>query len=137
MNMNTRCVVVFLLAALSAVSLSCTRDDESAGEQNTNAWRNKIAFDLSQIRPDGLTGPPDGLVSVSYEFCIPKNPELVKEVLAIDPAVQLAAEAPGRIGCGDSEYLCLGDTHKPNWREILKRIASLDYVTRIERTHWE
>jgi hypothetical protein len=135
--MNTRCVVAVLLAVWVAVSLSCARDEESAGEQNTDAWRDKVAFDLSQIRPDGLAGPPDGLVSVSYEFCIPKDPELVKEVRAIDPSVQLVSAAPGRIGCGDSEYLCLGDTHKPNWREILKKTASLDYVTRIERVYWE
>jgi len=137
MNMNARCMAVFLLASLAAGGLSCAQDDESTGEQNNNAWLSKIQFDLSQINTDGLTGPADGLVSVSFEFCIPKDPELVKEILAIDPTIKYASVSPGRIGCGDSEYLCLGDTHKPNWREVLKQIASLDYVTRIERTYWE
>lgn len=135
--MNTRCMVIVLLTALVAGGVACARDNESTAEKSDNNWLSKIDFDLSQIRPDGLTGPPDGLVSVSYEFCIPKDPRLVKEVLAIDSTVTYASKSPGRIGCGDSEYLCMGDTHKPNWREILKRIAALDYVTRIERAYWE
>ncbi|UCH84515.1 MAG: hypothetical protein JSW50_02140, partial [Candidatus Latescibacterota bacterium] len=100
-------------------------------------WKDKIAFDLSQIRPDGLTGPPDGLVAVSYEFCIPKDEELLNRVLAVDSTIKIQPESPGRIGCGKDEYLCIANTHKPNWKEILRRIAALDYVMRIERTHWE
>ena len=32
---------------------------------------NKVEFDLAQLDVNGLRGPADGKVSVSYEFCIP------------------------------------------------------------------
>lgn len=121
-------------------ALSCNNSDKSTEEKKvpeSSGWQNKIAFDLSQIRPDGLTGPPDGLVSVSYEFCIPNDKPFLDEVLSIDPAIKFMMEARGRIGCGKTEVLCIGDTHNPRWKDILQEIASLDYVARIERTVWE
>ncbi len=33
----------------------------------------KVELDLARLDADGLRGPPDGKVSVSYEFCIPKQ----------------------------------------------------------------
>ena len=100
-------------------------------------WQQKIHFDLSGIRADGLTGPADGLVSVSYEFCIPGKQQFLAEVLAIDSSIQYSTGSPGRVGCGESDYLCIGDTHKPNWREILQQIAALAYVKRIQRAWFE
>jgi hypothetical protein len=125
-----------LMLVLIAVA-SCGENEKTTKQQDSGDWQNKIAFDLSQIRADGLTGPPDAMVSVAYEFCIPRDRVLLARVLAIDSTVKYTAEAPGRIGCGKTEYLCMGDTHTPRWRDILRQIASLDYVTRIERTDWE
>jgi len=50
-------------------------------------WRSKIGFSLSPIRPDGLTGSADGLVSVAYEFCIPGNGKALATVQSIDPSI--------------------------------------------------
>jgi hypothetical protein len=134
---NIRAAYWIVLVLVLCAAPSCSKDDQTTKEQNNADWQNKIAFDLSQIRPDGLTGPPDGLVSVSYEFCIPKDKAFLDEVLAVDPAIKSTPESPGRIGCGKTEYLCIGDTHNPRWKDILRQLASLDYVTRIERTYWE
>jgi len=91
----------------------------------------KITFDLSRISAAGLVGPPDGLRSLSYEFCIPANDQAVAEVKAIDPTVQYS-RSPGRIRCQRDQYLVIGNTHKSNWREILTQLVQLDYVQRID-----
>jgi hypothetical protein len=58
-------------------------------------------------------------------------------VQSIDPTVQAQAGSPGRIGCGPEEVLCIGNTHQPNWRAVLGSLATLDYVTRIDRSFFE
>jgi hypothetical protein len=93
----------------------------------------KIAFDLAAIDEMGLTGPPDGLVAVGYEFCIPATPVHLDEVHRIDPSVQTQPGAPGRIGCGAGQVLAIGSTQQSHWRSVLLDLAALDYVTRIER----
>jgi heat shock protein HslJ len=93
----------------------------------------KVSFDLGAIHDTGLTGPPSGLVALAYEFCIPATPEHLPEVQRIDPTVRAQPGAPGRIGCGAGELLCIGSTHQPNWRSVLQELAALDYVTRIDR----
>ena len=50
-------------------------------------WR-KVTFDLDQIDPAGLSGPPGGQVAVGYEFCIPATPAHLAEVQGIDPSVR-------------------------------------------------
>ena len=92
----------------------------------------KITFDLSTISPEGLIGSGDGLRSLSYEFCIPKNAQYVAEVQKIDPEINLS-NSRGRIGCTANQYLCIGETHQKNWYEILISIAQLDYVQRIDQ----
>jgi hypothetical protein len=92
----------------------------------------RIHFDLSGFEDSGLLGPPDGLRAAAYEFCIPAHEELASEVKAIDPTVQIFAGSPGRIGCTDDQYLCIGSTHQPGFRSVLVNLAQLDYVTRIE-----
>ena len=94
--------------------------------------RDKITFDISQISADGLIGSGDNLRSLSYEFCIPKNSESLAEIKKIDPEISFS-QSKGRIGCTENQYLCIGDTHKPNWLEILNTIAHLDYVERIDQ----
>src|SRR5690606_15785580 len=61
----------------------------------------KIKLSLDEIRPDGLRGPEDGLVSVSYEFCVPNDETALAEVRRIAPGVAIHAGSKGRIGCGD------------------------------------
>jgi hypothetical protein len=92
----------------------------------------KIHFDLSEFNDDGLYGPPDGLRAAMYEFCIPARGDLAAEVASIDPTVQIHASSPGRIGCSSDEYLCIGSTGQPCFREVLANLAQLDYVSRIQ-----
>jgi hypothetical protein len=94
--------------------------------------RDKITFDLSGISPEGLIGNQQSLRSVDYEFCIPAQPDTRKEVKAIDPTIQFS-RGRGRIGCQNHQYLCIGETHQPEWKTVLLKLAELDYVKRIDR----
>ena len=55
---------------LLAVLLLCAACSEVPREAAADCMR-KVEFDLSHIDGDGLRGPADGKVAVSYEFCIP------------------------------------------------------------------
>jgi len=48
------------------------------------------------LNRDGLQGPPDGLRSVSYEFCIPTAKEHADEVRTIEPAIVIQKGGSGR-----------------------------------------
>lgn len=97
----------------------------------------KLAFDLSRLDAQGLYGPPDGLRSLDYEFCIPAIQAHRDEVRAIDSHIRIHRASPGRSACTECEHLCLGNTQGPNYREILHRLASLPYVRRIVQSHFE
>ena len=112
------------------LSKSHTRDASAAALA-------KIKFSLDDIRPDGLRGPDDGLVSVSYEFCVPNDEKTLAEVRRIAPSVVIHVGSKGRIGCGDDQALCIGTTHGPDWRRELMGIAELGYVAEIAECHFE
>ncbi len=97
----------------------------------------KITFDLSALNADGLIGPPDGLRAVSYEFCIPDTETHRAEVRAIDPTVEFQGGSPGRIGCGPDQCLCIGMTHQPGFRRILRNLAECRYIERIDPCFFE
>lgn len=92
----------------------------------------KISFDLANISAEGLIGPPNGLRSLSYEFCIPAEAIHLAEIRQIDPTLQIS-RSRGRIGCQRNQYLVIGQTHNSRWREILLAIARLDYVQQIDQ----
>lgn len=108
-----------------------------ANAPKTRPAPQKIAFDLEQFRPDGLRGPPDGLTSLSFEFCIPDTPGARAEVESIDPTISIIPGGRGRVGCGPGQCLCIGSTHQPLWRDILMSLSALPYVTRIQECFWE
>ncbi len=97
----------------------------------------KIEFDLSSLDKDGLRGPSDGKVAVSYEFCIPDNDACRAEVKAIDPTVQFMPGSRGRIGAGKDECLCIGSTHQKNFKEVLRKLSEKSYISRIIECHFE
>lgn len=97
----------------------------------------KIAFDLSRLNTDGLQGPADGLRALHYEFCIPAQPEFIEEVMRIDTTLVVHPHAKGRIGCGTDEFLCLGNTHQPEYVEVLTVLARLPYIRTIEESFFE
>jgi hypothetical protein len=103
----------------------------------TGNCRGKIDFSLEDLDDNGLIGPPDGKLAVSYELCIPKDQKLVDEVRSIDPSIAIHADSRGRIGCSSVEVLCLGSTHQRGFREVLEKLCGLSYVRRIERTWFE
>jgi hypothetical protein len=98
-------------------------------------WQ-KVELDLTQLDKDGLRGPSDGKVAVSYEFCIPNTETCKAEVKAIDPTIQFMPGSRGRIGAGKDECLCIGTTRK-DYRDILNHLAELQYVKRIIECHFE
>jgi hypothetical protein len=99
-------------------------------------WQ-KITFDISKLDESGLHGPPGGKRALSYEFCIPDTVQNRTEVKRIDPTVKFFAQSPGRIGCGESENLCIGSTHQKEFRGVLQRLAELTYVKRIDESFFE
>ena len=107
------------------------------GRPAAGSCSGKLDFDLAELDNNGLIGPPDGKVAVSYELCVPKDQKLVDEVRSIDPSIAIHADSRGRIGCSPMEVLCLGSTHQRSSREILERLCGLPYVRRIERTWFE
>ena len=119
---RTFVITGFILTAIAATPQTMRAD----------SIRDKITFDLSAISPEGLIGNQQSLRSVGYEFCIPAQPDTRKEVKAIDQTVQFS-RSRGRIGCQNHQYLCIGETHQPEWKTVLLKLAELDYVKRIDR----
>jgi hypothetical protein len=111
--------------------LACALNHDSTSTAAHRLPDDKIEFDRSKISPEGLIGPPDGLRSVRYEFCIPASKQALAEVQAIAPEIRCHLSVHGRIGCSRDQYLCLGDTHNPGWQDILRSLANLDYVQKI------
>lgn len=97
----------------------------------------KVDFDLSQLDARGLYGPDDGKLSISYEFCIPANPDNIVQVLAIDPTAIIYRHSPGRAQCTQDQYLVIGNTHQDDYRATLQALGQLEYVTRISQTFFE
>jgi hypothetical protein len=96
----------------------------------------KIRFDLSALDDEGLRGPPDGLRSLTYEFCIPGDSAFVAEVKAVDPTAKVVPGS-GRISCTTNQHHMMGNTHQKNFRGVLYRLSNLDYIRRIEEVFFE
>jgi len=103
----------------------------------TTDKRCKVELDLSKLDDDGLQGPPDGKVALSYEFSIPDSAECKAEVKAIDQTVQFMPGSSGRVGASKNECLCIGATHQKNYRQVIERLAELSYIKRIIACHFE
>lgn len=106
-----------------------------APRENRVVWK-KIGFDIDQLDANGLLGPPDGRVSLDYEFCIPAETRYWQTVQAIDSTAK-RPNSRGRIGCTGKTWLVIGSTHRADYRQTLYRLAELPYVKRIERVYWE
>ena len=120
------CLALLLVAVPGCLPRGRDQDDKA-----------KITFDLDPLDEEGLRGPPDGRRALSYEFCIPNTPRHVAEVSAIDSTVQCMAGSPGRIGCGADQSLCIGSTHQEDFRGVLRQLAELEYVERIDEAFFE
>jgi hypothetical protein len=139
--MNATKLAFRALAALVSVSL-CVAGCAATGlppllAGPTPAASPKINFDTAAISAAGLEGPPDGLVAVSYEFCIPATSEAIAEVQRMDPSAHCTIGSHGRIGCTKDEALCIGSTEQVGWLDVLNALAALPYVARIDRSFGE
>ncbi len=119
--------------AQSILLLACSWQQSPQKDTSTTANLRKITFDISQISPEGLIGSPDSLRSLGYEFCIPAQAQYLTEVQNRDRTIQYYANSPGRIGCQKGQYLCIGNTHHPDWKDTLIRLANLPYIERIDQ----
>ncbi len=99
-------------------------------------WQ-KIEIDLQSLAPDGLRGPADGKVAVSYEFAIPNTEACKALVRTIDPTVQFMPGSQGRMRVPKTGCLCIGSTHQAGYRDVLRRLAELPCVERIVECHFE
>jgi hypothetical protein len=136
MRVNTFHLKIFdgiVLAILLILLIHCGKKQEKAQDDPIK----KIKFDLSQLNENGLYGPRDGLRALHYEFCIPANEKLMEAVKTLDPSLEIVLSSSGRVGCSKSEFLCLGNTHQENYREILLKLAKLPYVESIEQSFFE
>jgi heat shock protein HslJ len=97
----------------------------------------KIKFDRGRLNEEGLQGYDDGLRALHYEYCIPDREDLIEKVTALDPTLQIQGESPGRIGCGDGELLCLGNTHQDNWQKTLAGLAAVPEIREIREAVFE
>ncbi|MEO8512318.1 MAG: hypothetical protein ABI543_02035, partial [Ignavibacteria bacterium] len=110
---------------------------------NENGYGNtliegKIRLDLTKFNDDGYRVHPDGEKSAtSYEFCIPANDSILKELKAIDPTAGEMKGSKGRSGCSDMEWLVIGSTRQKNFKDVIKKLAELSYIRKITETFWE
>lgn len=96
-----------------------------------------LGFDINRLNADGLQGPDSGLRALHYEYCIPDSAEAIQAVTSIDPSLQIQGQSPGRVGCNENELLCLGNTHQPNYRDILEQLTRLPYIEQIQESFFE
>jgi hypothetical protein len=130
--------ITFILLFLLMFSTASGQFNVLAGEVKSQGEPlKKINFDLDQLNDQGLYGPPDGLRALAYEFCIIANPVLTARVKAIDPTVVVYPGSKGRIRCSQEEYLCIGNTHQPEFRAVLLKIASLPFIKQINQCFFE
>lgn len=100
--------------------------------------KSKIKFNLEEFNYDGLREMPKGEFSaISYEFCIPADEEIYKEVLKIDSTVGMFKGSKGRSGCLGKEWLCIGSSRQPGFKQVILKIAELSYIREISEVFWE
>jgi hypothetical protein len=128
-------VQIGIIAGMFILLNSCTGIPKSHKTSKSNDLR-KVEFDLNALDSNGLIGPDDGKVALSFEFSIPNTDDCKAEVRSIDKSIQFMPGSAGRIGSGPDECLCVGTTEQ-NYRVILVSLAKLRYVKRIARCYFE
>lgn len=126
-----------LRTSSGALAVTLVRNDSTVTPAPAASETSKIRFDLARLDKNGLQGPPDGLRALDYEYCIPNRPDAMAAVRATDPTLQIQQSSPGRVGCGASELLCLGNTHQSDYRTVLERLSELAFITEIHEAFFE
>ncbi|MEW6710461.1 MAG: hypothetical protein AB1403_11615 [Candidatus Riflebacteria bacterium] len=134
--MSEKVVRIKALTIVLALIMTLTGCGEKP-DQPPSVNRKKIEFDFSLLDENGFRGSETGKVSVSYEFCIPDNEESRRQVREIDPGIQFMPGSRGRIGAGEGQCLCVGETGHKDYRRIFSQLAALPFVERIIECHFE
>ncbi|NER81790.1 MAG: hypothetical protein F6K42_19950 [Leptolyngbya sp. SIO1D8] len=118
-------------AWITALALVATMLPYAYAQQQDTTY--KIQFDLDQLDEYGLYGSDGNKQSLSYKFCIPHDPPMLRTVQDIDPTLILYLQSPGLTGCRRNEMLAIGHTQQPNYREVLTNLTQLETVERIDQ----
>ena len=135
--MRPKTVLTTFIAFVLIAFLSSSCSENKKLQENDKSIVSKITFNLNLLNDDGLYGSPGGLRALDYKFCIPKNEKYKNEVLKIDTTLQIQPGNGNKQGCRSDQYLCFGNTHRKNFRQVLLNLASLEYVKKIEQNYWE
>lgn len=120
-------VALYILIILSFFSCS-----------GPNTQSSKITINLSEFTEDGLREKPIGVfMAINYEFCIPADEKILAEVQSIDSTAGVLKGSKGRSGCTDKEWLCIGSSNRPGFKIVIRKLAGLIYIRKINETFWE
>ena len=138
MPLMVRFLSLLLIVSIAGCTSSARQQPTVAVLATTRTTAlSKIKFPLDDIRSDGLRGPPDGLVSVAYEFCVPADAQVYAQIRRIDPSVAIHPGSRGRVGCSPGMALCIGSTHQAGWHDVLNALAARADVAEIRECFFE
>jgi len=95
----------------------------------------KMDFSFSKLDKKGLIKKRG--TSLAYEFCIPNESEYLDKIKSIDQTIAIYKSSTGRIGCGENQILCIGETMDKNYKEIIIALTNLPYVKNINESFFE
>ncbi|RJG42547.1 lipoprotein [Motilimonas pumila] len=103
----------------------------SACQHESTQWH-KLDFDIKEINDKGLKNG----VGVDFEFCLAQQASLKQQVQQAYSGLQFQ-QSPGRIGCNAEQWLVIGNTLQPNYRQQLTELVAIAEVSEIKQTFWE
>jgi hypothetical protein len=110
----------------------------SCGNWGSIKDTDKIKFELKEFTDDGLRKLPGGeFSSINYEFCVPATDEMFAKVKKIDTTLTLHKLSKGRSRCTSTEWLCIGYSNQPGFKNVITKLASLGFIREINETFWE
>lgn len=95
----------------------------------------KMNFSFTKLDKQGLIKKRG--TSLAYEFCIPNKEQYLDKVKSIDETIAIYKSSTGRIGCGENNILCIGETADKDFKKILISLTNLPYVKSINESFFE
>ncbi len=95
----------------------------------------KMDFSISELDKNGLVKTRG--TSLAYEFCIPNKSEYLDKIKSIDETIAIYKSSLGRIGCGENQILCIGETAGKDYKQIFISLTNLPYVKSINESFFE
>ena len=123
--------ILSILAFLTLLLFNCSIFKSA----EIKAAEKKMNFEFSKLDKNGLRKSKG--TSLAYEFCIPNEEEKINQIKKIDETIKLYHSSQGRIGCGQNEVLCIGETANKDYKSILIKLTKLPYVKNINESFFE